>query len=885
MTKEKSVFNKPRPFRSLLNPVEKNDFMLSHGETKGSSLKERGKTLVILDAHAIIHRAYHALPPFTSPKGEPTGAVYGLASMLLRIIRELKPNYIAAAFDLPHPTFRHIAYEQYKAKRPEAAKELVAQFARSRELVGLFGIPIYDKSGFEADDIIGTIVEKLKKAPGLKIIIASGDLDTLQLVDDEKVVVYTLRKGIQDTLFYNEEEVKKRFGFNPKLLPDFKGLKGDPSDNIIGIAGIGDKTASALIQKFGGLENILGLAKRNPEKLKNAGIKDRITELLKTKEEDALFSRELAVIKKDVPIEFALKKCAFRGFDRPKLEALFRELGFMSLLARLSGSDKKTEEKPQTLSLRFDTNGLGDSKIYYWIELEGNIYAVGETGKIARASEIQNFGAKTNRAFDAKRIMRLAEEALVFEDDLRIMFWLLNPNRSDPKIADVLSSLFPEENAVLPNSLTLLPKAFGLLEAELENKNLLSVYREIEMPLIPVLFEMEKRGIACDAGLLIKASKEIKARIGVVEKSIYKHSGEKFNINSTRDLSRILFEKLKISTKGIRKTDGGKTSTRFSELTKLQSAHHIIKDIIEYRELAKIASTYTDVLPQVIAKDGRIHTTFNQTGTVTGRLSSADPNLQNVPVKSEFGDAIRRAFYAADKKIFLSFDYSQMQLRIAAYLSQDKKLLEFFKIGKDVHLAVAAEVFNVSESEVTAEMRRRAKTINFGILYGMGANALSENLGVSREEAAVFLEDYFMRFSGLAKYFEEVKEKAANVGYVETIFKRRRYLPEINSGLAMVKREAERMALNTPIQGTEADIMKMAMIKTSRKIAEDVKLSGKIAMVLQIHDELLFEAEKGVLDYAVKDLKPIMENIVSDKIILPIDVKIGPNWAELKLRS
>ena len=839
------------------------------------------KTLVLLDAHAIIHRAYHALPPFTTPAGEPTGAVYGLTSMLLRIIRELKPDYIAAAFDLPKPTFRHIAYEQYKAKRPEAAKELVSQFGRSREMVRTFGIPIYDKETFEADDIIGTIVEKLKREKNLKIIIASGDMDTTQLVDDERVVVYTLRKGIQDTIFYNEEGVKKRFGFVPELLPDFKGLKGDPSDNITGIAGIGDKTASTLIQKFGSVESVLNLAKRDPEKLKKSGIKDRIIALLKEKEEDALFSKELATIKKDVPIEFSLDDCRFRDFDRQKLEVLFKELGFMSLLSRIPGVKVEPENYGKTAAMNFDENRIDDGGALFVAEFAGKIYAVNEKMEISELPARKNLGNKIVYAFDAKKIMhqRLLPE---LKDDPQIMFWLINPSRANPKISDMFAFFFPQENASSLESLKLLPQAHKVLSEELREKNLFKVYEEVEMPLVPILFEMEKIGIACDAKILSEASKKIRKIIKSTEDSIYEYAGEKFNVNSTKELSRILFEKLSISVKGIRKTDGGKTSTKFSELAKLSRAHPIIQKIIEYRELAKVASTYTDVLPQEIAKDGRIHTTFNQTGTVTGRLSSSDPNLQNIPAKSEFGDVIRSAFYAPEGKLFLAFDYSQMQLRIAAYLSQDEKLLEFFKKGKDVHSAVAAEVFGVPESEVAPEMRRRAKTINFGILYGMGANALSENLGVSRDEAAVFLEDYFLRFSGLARYFEEIKEKAASTGYVETIFGRRRYLPEINSSLLMIKREAERMAMNTPIQGSEADIMKLAMIRTSDKILSDVKLKGKIQMILQIHDELLFEAEKDVLDYAVKTLEPIMENIIADKILLPVDVKSGPNWAMLE---
>jgi len=560
----------------------------------------------------------------------------------------------------------------------------------------------------------------------------------------------------------------------------------------------------------------------------------------------------------------------------------FRELGFTSLLKRIAENSVKPERKAETMAMNFAKADFGKAPALYWAEFGGRIYLTDESGKAGLFDGNKIPDAKIHRAYDAKKIMNLVSDRPDFADDLQIMFWLLNPNRSAPEISDALSLIFPEESIRVPESLKLLPGAYEILLKDIKEKNILSVYQEIEIPLIPVLSEMEKNGIACDVKILQNSSEKIRAQISKLEKLIYKDAGQNFNINSTRELSRILFEKLKVSVRGLRKTSGGKISTQFSELLKLRAAHSIIPKIIEYRELAKISSTYVDSLPKQIQKDGRIHTTYLQTGTVTGRLSSANPNLQNVPIKSELGDAIRSSFYAPRGKLFLAFDYSQMQLRIAAYLSGDEKLLEFFKEGKDVHRSVAAEVFGVPESEVTPEMRRRAKTINFGILYGMGANALSENLGVSRDEAAIFLEDYFLRFSGLARYFEDLKEKAATQGYVETIFGRRRYLPEINSGLAVVQREAERMAVNTPIQGSEADIMKLAMIRSSEKISSDPKLKGKIKMILQIHDELLFEVEKSILDYGAKTLKPIMENIISDKIFLPVDVKSGSNWALLE---
>ncbi len=778
-------------------------------------IKSRNKKLlVILDAHAILHRAYHALPHFTSPKGEPTGALYGFTAMLLKIIRELKPDYLAAAYDLAEPTFRHIAYEKYKATRVKTDDELIGQFNKSKEILKSFHVPVYEEPGFEADDIIGTVVDKNKSAKGVDIMIASGDLDTLQLVSSDRVRVYTLKKGNEEAI-YNEKEVEKRYGFGPELVPDYKGLLGDASDNIPGIKGIGEKTAKDLIAKFGKLENILKLAKNQPEKLKTAGIKERIVKLLAEGEEEALFSKTLATIRRDAPIKFEFKKTEWSGFDKAELEKTFRELGFASLLNRIPVGSDGTQAKNEKTEITATDPVL------------------------------------------AKKI--------------EIAFWLLDSRRinvSGDEVLKITGANTAED-------------AYKKLSAELEKSGLAKIFKEIEEPLIDVLSRMQKDGILLDVKLLKNLSKKYQRDLDDLTSEIHKIAGEEFNINSTKEMRRILFEKLGLDAKKIKKTGGGEKSTRFSELLKLKGLNPIIDAILKYRELAKLKSTYVDALPSLVGKDGRIHTTFLQTGTATGRLASRDPNLQNIPIRTELGREVRAAFTAPKGKMILTADYSQIELRIAAILSGDKKMREAFIEGKDIHTMTASEVFNTTEKEVTPEMRRRAKVINFGILYGMGKRALAENLGISQDEAELYIREYFSDFEGIKNYAKKVAEQARKYGYVETMFGRKRFLPEINSPAQFMRSEAERMAVNSPIQGTAADIIKIAMIKI-RDMSEKYFGAKKFKMLLQIHDELLFEVEKDNMKEAAQKIKEIMEGVLESDVPIRVELSAGPNWAELE---
>lgn len=788
------------------------------------------KRLILLDTHAILHRAYHALPEFFSTKGEPTGALYGLSAMLLKIIGELHPDYIVACYDLPGDTFRHEAYEGYKAQRKETEEGLSRQIERARDVLQALNVPLYEKKGFEADDLLGTLAEKAKQQ-GLNIIIASGDMDTLQLVDDKKVQVYTLKKGLNDTILYDEEGVIKRFGFPPKLLPDYKGLRGDPSDNIIGIKGIGEKTATDLVVTFGSIENIYKEVQKHPEKFEKAPFRKRVLELLQNGEEEAEFSKILALIKRDVPIDFSLPEKRWEeGIVVEQAEAMFREFEFRSLPARLK--------------------------------------TVLSGGKIAEAKASLEEIQPPPMLFEEGQNKEKLEE-------VKVALWLVDSNITNPSLEDVFHFTKTKD----------LEKATEIIFAELRKRKLQKVFDEIEKPLIPIVKAMRERGILLDVGFLKNLSKEYHTLLTALEQEIFRLAGAEFNVNSPKQLSHILFEKLSLSLKNHKKTEGGEKSTRESELQKMRNLHPIIPEILKYRELQKLLSTYIDNLPQMIGADGRLHAELLQAGAATGRMASQNPNLQNIPIKSEYGRRIRSAFVAEKRFSIVALDYAQIELKIAAILSRDQKLIEIFRRGGDVHAEVAAQVFGVPKALVDKEMRRRAKVINFGILYGMGVNALRENLGTTRAEAQKFYNDYFSSFSDLAHYLNRVKADAYTKGYTETFFGRRRYFEGIRSSIPYIRASAERMAINAPIQGTQADIIKIAMGRIAAFL-EEQKLSDDVRLLLQVHDELLFEIQEEKVAVCVPKIKDIMEHILSPKdtkgIPLVVGVSVGGDWGALE---
>lgn len=791
-------------------------------------MKEKfSKKLVLLDAHAIIHRAYHALPDFVSSKGEPTGALYGLAIMLLKIIADLKPDYIVACYDLPKPTYRHEAFVGYKAGRKKTDDELISQLKRSNDIFKSFSIPAYSKEGFEADDILGTIVEKTKGDKNLQIVIASGDMDTLQLVFGQKVEVYTLKKGINDTIIYDENAVIARFGFKPELIPDYKGLRGDPSDNIPGIKGIGEKTASSIIQKFGSVESFYKEIAKNPSVLEKAGVKPKAAELLRGGEEEALFSKMLATIRRDAPIDFSLPERHWKdNFDIKKVQEVFAELEFRTLIERVKR-----------------LVGLEEGVVKKTPELE-----------VVRQVE----------PVDEEKLAKTA-----------IALWLLDSNKTTPGLSEILAF----------TKTTSLDEASKVVFANLAKTPMQKVFDEIENPLIPVLAQAKARGVMIDTKYLKKLGGEYHAVVSEIEKKVWKLAGEEFNISSPKQLGVVIFTKLGLKAKNQKKTGTGALSTKESELEKLRDAHPIISLVLEYRELSKLLGTYIDTIPNMLHEDGRLHASLLQAGTTTGRLSSEDPNVQNIPNKTDLGRKIRRGFTATPGFKLVAFDYSQIELRIAAFLSHDKRLIEIFKAGEDVHTAVAAAVFGVPLAEVTYDMRRKAKVINFGVMYGMGVNALRANLGTDRPAAQKFYNDYFKNFSGLALYLDEVKASAHRLGFTETFFGRRRYFSGLTSKLPFIRASAERMAINAPIQGTEADIIKLAMVNVDNFLKKE-GFSNKVFLLLQVHDELVYEIESGLVEKVAPRIKEIMQTSVSPEktsgIVCTAEVSVGDNWEEMK---
>ncbi len=683
------------------------------------------------------------------------------------------------------PTFRDIEYKEYKAKRIKPPDALYNQIGKIKEVVRAFDIPIYEKQGFEADDIIGTISLRIKNnESGIRTVIVTGDLDTLQLID-EQTSVYTLRKGVKDTVIYDKKAVFERYGLKPSQLLDFKGLRGDPSDNIPGVPGVGEVTATKLLKEFGSMERLYECLERQKDKIQDT-LKKKLLEF----KEQAFFSKKLATIKRDVPIKFKLEDCRWGKYDREKVIGLFKELGFYSLIERLpaeSDADKNAEDTLKTTSAsnqRIDQRNISD--IYEQIE---------------RAYKDGIFSKK--------------------------------------------------------------------------------VY-ELEKALVPVIKQMEKVGIKVDTEKLKVLAEDIGSKVQELKSKIYKLTGQEFNIDSPAQLSQILFEKLKISTSGLRKTPGGVISTAASELVKLAGKYKITNLILEYRRLTKLKSTYADALPKTVdSKGGRIHTTFHQLGTATGRISSSEPNLQNIPVRGEFGKKIRECFVAKEGFKLISADYSQMELRIIATLAHDKKMSEVFQEGKDIHQATAAFIFDTPEDCVTSSMRRIAKSLNFGIIYGMGPRGVAERTGISHDKAKTFISNYLEKFKDIARFIEATKAKAKTEGYVETLFGRRRFLPEINSRDAKLRAAAERMAVNMPIQGTAADIVKLAMVEISKLQREGDKRFATCHLLLQVHDELVFEVKFDIIEEVVPRIKRIMENVVKLEVPLVVNIKIGQNWGEL----
>jgi len=900
--------------------------------------------LVLFDGNALVHRAFHALPSLTVRKtGEVVSAVYGFALMLLKVINELKPTHYAIAFDKAAPTFRHQLFQEYKAQRPKTPDELVNQLGRVRQLVEGFDIPIFELDEYEADDVLGTLSHQASQQ-GIDTIIVTGDADTMQLVSPRVRVLYPRpRSTFSDTMLYDEAAVSQKYGVNPEHIADLKGLVGDPSDNIPGVTGIGEKTAVRLIQQYGTIDQIYAhIDEVTPPKLQA---------LLRENEASARQSKELATIVIQTPVTLNLDHCQISHYDRHRVTELFRELEFFSLLTKLP----EVEEEPETTtqvkteplktayhiintspaldellkrlsaaeSFAFDleTTSLNamsaqlvgislspaPGEAYYipighvgWGQVEqlpleqvidrlkppledAALPKLAHNGKYDM-TVLAEYGVTVNNlAFDSMVAAYLLGEkslglkALAFSKlniEMTPITALIGSGAKQLSMSQVevnQAADYAGADADITGRLT------ELLTAELNQQGLWQLFSQVEMPLVPVLVAMERNGVALDTELLRQMSHRLGEQLLKLEAEIYNGVGHQFNINSPQQLGSVLFQELKLPP--ARKTKGG-YSTGASVLEELRGVHPIIEFILDYRQLSKLKSTYIDALPGLInPKTGRVHTSFNQTRTATGRLSSSEPNLQNIPVRGELGKQVRQAFIAPPGSCLVAGDYSQIDLRALAHLSQDKSLLSAFHGDEDIHAATASRLFGVDVSQITADMRRVAKTVNFGVIYGMSDYGLEQATELSREEAAGFIAAYFEKYPGIKQYLESTKQQARDKGYVQTILGRRRSIPEINSSNRQLREAAERMAINMPVQGTSADIIKVAMINLCRQV-EERRLKSK--MLLQVHDELIFEVPQEELEEMRQLIPEIMSTALELSVPLKVDIKTGNNWGEME---
>ncbi|MBW6431699.1 DNA polymerase I, partial [Patescibacteria group bacterium] len=797
--------------------------------------------LVVIDGHALIHRAYHAIPPLTTKDGQIVNAVYGFAVILLNVIRDLKPKYIVVAFDLPGKTKRHEDYADYKATRKAAPDDLKSQIGLVRNLVETFNIPVLDKAGYEADDVIGTIAKNSPKE--VENYIVTGDLDELQLVD-QRTKVYTMKRGFSDIVIYDEAKVKERYQLIPDQFVDYKALRGDPSDNIPGVAGIGEKTATDLIKEFGSLKNVY-------DNLDN--IKPAIAKKLAENKEMAVLSQKLATIKTDLSLDFDLEKCVFLDFDKEKVLGLFQELGFKSLVSKIPEGNHVNEKKTvsghlqkatyQLIQTEKDLNSLVrkfkklkafaiDTETTSTDQIEAKLVGISlsnkpETGYYIPIHHTEGSQIKINKAIEILRPILEDENILkvghnikydyvvLLKEGLRmngpffdtmIAAFLTDPNLRAQKLSTLAFAELglkmteitdyigagkdqltfdqvPIKDALMyaAEDADIAYRLYVILSKELRNKDLLRLAEEIEFPLIPILGKMELSGIKVDHNKLRSLSKSAKKKLKTLEGEIYQAAGEEFNIASPSQLQTIIFDKLKIhqkmkDPKDLKKLKNGGFSTAASELEKLRGAHPIVEKIFEFRELSKLLNTYIDVLPNLVKSDGRIHTNYNQAIAQTGRLSSSEPNLQNIPTRTTEGKKIKSSFVADRGKLLISADYSQIELRVIAHIANDQNMIEIFKSNRDIHSETAAGLYELSEKKVTPEMRRAAKIVNFGIIYGVSAHGLHQQVGVSREEGQRLIDKYFKLHPNVRSYSDKMITQAKELGYVETIFGRRRWL-------------------------------------------------------------------------------------------------------------
>ena len=857
------------------------------------------ESLYLVDGSSYIYRAFYALPYLSNSKGIPTNAVYGFTKMLLKLIKERKPDHLAVVFDSKGPTFREDIYVHYKAQRPEMPDELKPQISYIKEIVDALSIPVLEKAGYEADDIIGTIAEDMERE-GVKVVIVTGDKDMLQLVNDHVILLDTMkdrRFGVEDVL--------ERYGVEPEKVVEIMGLAGDSIDNIPGVPGIGEKTAVGLIKEFGSIEGVLN----NIEKVRNR----RVRENLERFREQAIMSRELASIDRDVPIDYSFEDLRLSEPDYNRLKEIFRELEFNRLLKEVipvedtsvSADYREVLDEKGLSRLITAIRDRGEVSIEIDGERDGfkggSIKGIAVSFKEAEAyyipvgracectdfkdalesPQIKKYGFDLKKAYLLLNGMGIRLSGMAF--DTMIGAYLLNPLKS-PYTIDSLGDEFlnrmplPLERGETIRLCDLSQINYLLahkLSRRLKDEGLNELFHLIELPLIEVLAEMEIAGIKVDSDRLHGLSQELQSEIERLEERIYLLAGRRFNINSPKQLQKVLFEDLKL--KPVRRTKTG-FSTDEGVLKQLSLSHELPQEILNFRHLAKLKATYIDALISLMDPDtGRIHTLFNQATTATGRLSSSEPNLQNIPIRSEFGRRIRGVFVAEEGFKLLSADYSQIELRIVAHLSKDPVLMEAFKKGEDIHRKTASEIFRVLPLMVSEEMRRRAKAINFGIIYGISPYGLSQNLGISQSEAKEYIENYFSVHRGVKDFIDTTLRDAEDKGYVSTMFGRKRPVPELKSGNPSVRGFGERIAINTPIQGSAADIIKKAMVDIHRVIRER---GLRTQMVLQIHDELLFEVPEEELEEVREIVRKGMEGAVEMDVPVKVDIGTGKNWLE-----
>ena len=906
--------------------------------------------LMIIDGHALVHRSWHAISVrqhlTVSKTGEDITAVFGFANTFLKAIEEWTPTHCAIAFDLPGPTFRHLQYEDYKAHRPPTPPELRPQFHRIKQLMQAFNVPIFEIDGYEADDILGTLGRKAEEE-GIETVILTGDTDTFQLVSPW--VRVALHYSIQDRKVYDVNEVRSRYGgLTPAKQPDLKALKGDPSDNIPGVPGVGDKTAVKLLVEFGSLDSLYeNVDKVQPPKLRESLLANR---------ERAFQGRELTTIVRDAPAELDLEACRFWRYNRKDVIDLLRELEFFRIVSRVPEpveSPEPAEETPDASTAETSVS-LEYSSVESWEKLEMVIEELTKAGRFAFDTEttgsdpmgsdlvglsfstspgrawyvpvghkegpqlpleevlarlkpvlespqlskathngnydvtvLANYGiSPRNLDFDTMIAAHLMGKKALGLKNLALDMLNVDMTRIEELIGtgkrQITMAQVPIERATeyACSDADMTGRLRGALEEQLHREGFWELFSEVEMPLVPVLVNTQVNGVSLQVGVLHEMSRDLNEQLKQLEVSIYDSVGHTVNLNSPQQLSDLLFNEIQLPK--TKRTKTGSYSTDANALEALRGVHPVIDGILEYRQLSKLKSTYVDALPQLVnPRTGRLHTSYNQTGAATGRISSSDPNLQNIPIRTELGRQVRKAFVAENSPdwILLSADYSQIELRVLAHLSQDGALVEAFLQGEDIHSATASLMYDVPTDQVTTDMRRIAKVLNFGVVYGLSSYGISQQTEFSPDEGQRFIETYFSKYPGIRHYIDSVKQQVREVGYVATVLGRRRYIPDVNASNYVVRQAAERAAVNMPIQGGAADIMKLAMIRMHRRMGEQAL---RARMLLQVHDELMFEVPVEEVDALQEMVYQEMPDALDLTVPLKVDVKMGHTWGDLE---